>query len=72
MTDSVLDKRTRQTEGYSAHTGRLKVSFKMPSGQLASVTLPDDWVALVARVAALESATPAVVPNSMEDLTYGG
>lgn len=71
MTEIAVDNRTRQTEGYSSHTGRLKVSFKLPNGVVATVTLPDDWVTLTARVAALEASSTAV-PNSLEDLTYGG
>lgn len=49
-----------QTNGTWHHTGRLIISFKMPNGQVVTVTLPDDWAAL---------QTP---PNSLEDLTYGG
>jgi hypothetical protein len=55
--------------GLWVHTGQLRVSCRMDDGTLATVTLPDDWNALVARVAALEAKT---VPNSMEDLLYAG
>jgi hypothetical protein len=36
---------------------------------VVTLKLPDDWQTLLARVAALEAAA---VPNSLEDLTYGG
>jgi hypothetical protein len=51
----------QQTDGTWTHTGRLVVSFKMPSGQVVTLTLPDDWLTL-----------KASIPNSLEDLTYGG
>ena len=60
-----------QTDGYVAHTGRVKVSRRVASGAMVTVTLPDDWQALVARVTALEAAV-VTPPNSLEDLTYGG
>jgi hypothetical protein len=51
------------------HTGRLIVSCKLNTGAVVTLKLPDDWQTLLARVAALEAAA---VPNSLEDLTYGG
>ena len=60
-----------QTDGYLAHTGRVRVSCRLDSGALVTLTLPDDWQTLLARVAALE-ATVTTPPNSLEDLTYGG
>jgi hypothetical protein len=62
----------RRTDGVVVHTGSVQVSRRIASGELVTVTLPDDWDALVARVEALEAAVPASVPNSLEDLTYGG
>lgn len=62
----------RRSDGIVLHTGRVRVSRQLESGTLAIITLPDDWDALVARVAALEAAAPPTVPNSIEDLTYGG
>lgn len=61
-----------QADGVARHTGRVIVSCRLDSGALVTVTLPDDWQTLLARVAALEAAMPAGVPNSLEDLTYGG
>lgn len=58
-----------QTNGMLLHTGRFRVSCKLTTGALVTLTLPDDWQTLVARVAALEART---APNSIEDLTYGG
>jgi hypothetical protein len=58
----------QQTEGTWLHTGKLIVSCKLPSGTLVTVTLPDDWQTLLDRLTTLE----ARVPNSLEDLTYGG
>ena len=59
------------SNGIERHTGRLQVSRKQANGTLVTVMLPDDWAALVARVAALEAAAGATL-NSLEDLTYGG
>lgn len=61
----------RRSDGIVLHTGRVRVSRQLESGTLATITLPDDWDALVARVAALEAGATAP-PNSLEDLTYGG
>jgi hypothetical protein len=68
----------RRTNGTVTHTGRLIVSRRLDTGELASVTLPDDvgaagpsqaeFDALVARVVALE-ARPVI--DSLEDLKYG-
>lgn len=59
----------RQSDGFWLHTGRMTISAVLADGTPLSVTLPDDWQSLVARVAALEAAA---APNSLEDLTYGG
>jgi hypothetical protein len=59
----------QQTDGTLTHTGRLRVSCKLNTGAVVTVTLPDDWQTLLARVTALEAV---LVPNSLEDLTYGG
>jgi hypothetical protein len=59
------------TDGFWIHTGRLRVSYRLSTGTVVTITLPDDWQTLVARVAALE-ATAANVPNSIEDLKYAG
>jgi hypothetical protein len=68
QTDTRQTSLERRTSGLWTHTGQLIVQFMAPNGTLMRVTLPDDWVALESRVAALE----AVMPNSLEDLTYGG
>ena len=49
------------TNGTWQHTGHLIISCKLPSGTVVTLTLPDDWQTL-----------KALVPNSLEDLTYGG
>lgn len=72
MTDAFVVSRTTQTDGVVRHTGRVTVACRLDSGALVTVTLPDDWQTLLARVAALEAAAPGPVPNSLEDLTYGG
>ena len=59
-----------QNDGTQRHTGRFTVARKLANGTLVTVILPDDWQALVARVAALEAAGAGA--NSLEDLTYGG
>jgi hypothetical protein len=69
MTDTRIVSRNGQTDGYLRHTGQLTVSCKLDSGTLVTLTLPDDWQTLLARVAALEAR---VIPNSLEDLTYAG
>jgi hypothetical protein len=51
----------QRTEGTWLHTGKLIVSCKLASGTVVTLTLPDDWQAL-----------KALIPNSLEDLTYGG
>jgi phage baseplate assembly protein gpV len=61
----------RRTDGMFTHTGRVRVSCVLDSGEQVTVLLPDDWQTLLDRVAALESQVQAV-PNSLEDLTYGG
>lgn len=61
----------QHTEGIVRHTGRLIVARLLGTpAQSYTVTLPDDFKALVARVAALEAAASGA--NSLEDLTYGG
>ena len=50
-----------QTNGVWKHTGQLIISFKEPNGTVVTLTLPDDWTLLLTKV-----------PNSIEDLTYGG
>jgi hypothetical protein len=72
LVDSSVAADSRKTNGYVAHTGRMRVSCKLANGTLVTLVLPDDWQTLLARVAALEAAMPASVPNSIEDLTYGG
>jgi uncharacterized protein YoxC len=47
------------------------VSYRLSSGTVVTITLPDDWQTLVARVTALETAV-ANMPNSLEDLKYAG
>ncbi|HYW88949.1 MAG TPA: hypothetical protein VFB50_14330 [Chloroflexota bacterium] len=69
ITDTVLVSKEHRTGGMWTHRGRLRVIFKQPNGTLQTVTLPDDFLALQARVSALEAAA---VPNSLEDLTYAG
>jgi hypothetical protein len=75
----VIGSGSPQTNGALHHTGRLTVSRRLDTGELVSVTLPDDvsttdaptqaeFDALVARVAALE-ARPVI--DSLEDLRYG-
>ena len=59
------------TDGFWIHTGRLRVSCRLSSGTVVTLTLPDDWQTLLARVSALEAAA-AAVPNSLEDLKYAG
>ena len=59
------------TDGTMSHTGRLIVSYRLPTGVVVKLTLPDDWQTLLARVAALETSA-AAVPNSLEDLKYAG
>jgi hypothetical protein len=49
------------TDGTWLHTGHLIVSLKLSSGTVVTLKLPEDWQAL-----------KALVPNSLEDLTYGG
>ncbi len=61
----------QQTEGTQSHTGRFRVSCKLATGAVVTLTLPDDWQTLLNRVAALEAAV-TTPPNSLEDLTYGG
>ena len=51
----------QQTDGVWVHTGKLIISAKLPSGTVITLTLPDDWQVL-----------KALMPNSLEDLTYGG
>jgi hypothetical protein len=60
-----------RSEGLSNHIGQLRVSCVLDNGVRVTLLLPDDWQALLNRVAALEAAAHAV-PNSIEDLTYGG
>ena len=67
-TDTRVVTGNRQTDGFWLHTGHITVTCRLDSGQLVTVTLPDDWQTLVARVTALEAA----MPNSLEDLTYAG
>ena len=69
MTDMRVISRNAQTDGYLRHTGQLTVSCKLDSGAVVTLTLPDDWQTLLARVSALEAR---VIPNSLEDLTYAG
>ena len=71
MTDTRVVSRNGQTDGYLRHTGQLTVSCKLDNGTVVTLTLPDDWQTLLARVTALESASTAV-PNSLEDLKYAG
>jgi hypothetical protein len=59
------------TDGFWIHTGRLRVSYRLSTGTVVTITLPDDWQTLVARVTALETAV-ANMPNSLEDLKYAG
>ena len=49
----------QRTEGTWVHTGRLVISVRLDNGTVLKFTLPDDLVGLA-------------VPNSLEDLTYGG
>jgi hypothetical protein len=56
------------TDGFWIHTGRLRVSYRLTTGAVVTITLPDDWQTLLARVAALE-ARPVI--NSLDDLVYG-
>ena len=71
MTDTLVTHRNANVAGVWRQAGRLIVTCRLTSGTLVTVTLPDDWQTLVARVAALETAV-AAMPNSLEDLTYGG
>jgi hypothetical protein len=68
QTDTLQTSLERRTGGPWTHTGRLVVRFQLDDGTLASVTLPDDWLALVARVSALEAQA---VIDAIEDLKYG-
>jgi hypothetical protein len=64
QTDTRISSLERRTGGLWTHTGRLTVHFQLEDGTQASVTLPDDWVALQTRVTALEART-------LEDMHYG-
>ena len=46
---------TRITAGAWTHRGSLIVSYQMPDGQVKTVRIPQDLVALQARVDALEA-----------------
>jgi hypothetical protein len=47
---------TRITSGPWLHRGQLLISLMLDDGSLMRVTLPDDLMALIRRVAALEAA----------------
>jgi hypothetical protein len=49
----------QQTDGTWVHTGKLIIQLKMPNGQVTTVTLPDDWLTLLAKT------------DALEDLKYG-
>ena len=51
----------RETDGLWTHTGHLIIKCQLPSGTVITLKLPEDWQAL-----------KALIPNSLEDLTYGG
>lgn len=71
MTQTLVVPEQHRTAGFWLHSGRLRISYRAASGTVTTITFPDDWNTLVARVSALEAAmvTP---PNSLEDLTYAG
>lgn len=73
LVDPSVSSRNGQSDGTVRHTGRVTVARRLETGVLVTLTLPDDWQTLLARVAALEAAVlPGGVPNSLEDLKYGG
>jgi hypothetical protein len=59
QTDTLQTSLERRTGGPWTHTGRLVIRFQLDDGTLHTVTLPDDLVALQARLAALEGPPPA-------------
>lgn len=59
-----------QTDGFVSHTGQVRISYRLDSGTLVTLTLPDDWQTLLGRVAALEATVTTL--NSLEDLKYAG
>ena len=61
----------QRSDGMFTHTGRIRVSCVLDTGEQVTLLLPDDWQTLLARMAALEEQVQAL-PNSLEDLTYGG
>jgi hypothetical protein len=69
MTDTLAAQTSRITAGPWKHRGSIIVSFQIANGQVETVRIPEDLVALQARVTALEAR---VAPNSLEDLTYAG
>jgi len=58
QTDTRVTSLAHVTAGTWTHTGRLVVQFMGEDGVLMKVTLPDDLVALQARMAALEARQP--------------
>ena len=72
MPEAFTVTREERTDGTYRHTGRMYISVRRADGTLLSLVLPDDLIALAARVTALEAMVPSGIPNSIEDLTYGG
>jgi hypothetical protein len=52
---TLVPQMTRITAGPWQHRGSLVVSFQLPDGQVKTVRIPQDLVALQARVEALEA-----------------
>jgi hypothetical protein len=58
QTDTRIALTEHRTGGLWTHAGRLVVRFQLDDGSVEVVTLPDDLVALRARLEALENPTP--------------
>jgi hypothetical protein len=71
MTDTVLTRMTRQSDGNWVHTGRLTVSRILTNGVRVSVTLPDDFAALSIADGSITSAKIADGTIQAVDIANG-
>ena len=70
QTDTIVVSLEHRTGGMWTHAGRLRVRFEQSNGTVQTITLPDDLVALQARVSALEASMGTSI-DALEDLKYG-
>jgi len=70
LTDTLTVAKEHRTGGMWTHAGRLRIRFEQSNGTVQTITLPDDLIALQARVAALEAVVGTGI-DALEDLKYG-